>query len=101
MDAEYFKNQICDELCGAKDYIKKAIELKPMNATWSKTLMEMSAAELSHATNLYKMFIEYYDIMAKKYEEVPDYLQDIRSDIIDCYAEKSALVKTLHEMYSK
>lgn len=101
MDAEYFKNQINEELCGAKDYIKKAIELKPMNITWSKMLVDMSAAELNHATNLYKMFNEYYDIMAKKYSEVPEYIEEIRDEVIDCYAEKSAIVKAMHEMYAK
>jgi len=30
MDLEYFKSHIKEELEGSKDYIKRAIEIKPM-----------------------------------------------------------------------
>lgn len=100
-DAEYFKAQIEDELCGSKDYIKRAIELKPMDVQWSKVFVEMSAAELDHATNLYKLFMDYYEILSKKYSEMPAYIDEIKSDIIDMYSEKSMLIKNMHEMYKK
>lgn len=98
MDAKYFKDQICDELTGAKCYIKKAIELKPMTPAWSKMLVEMSAAELKHAEYLYKMFGEYYQQMSNTYSTVPQYIQDIRAEIADMYAEETAKVKLMHEM---
>lgn len=101
MDAKYFKNQICDELTGAKCYIKKAIELKPMAPAWTKMLVEMSAAELKHAEYLYKMFGEYYQQMANAYTNVPQYIQDIRTEIADMYAEESAKVKLMHEMVNQ
>lgn len=98
MDAKYFKNQICDELNGAKCYIKKAIELKPMAPAWSKMLVEMSAAELKHAEYLYKMFGEYYQQMATTYKTVPQYIQDIREEIVDVYTDMSAKIKLMHGM---
>ena len=101
MDARYFKDQICDELTGAKCYIKKAIELKPMTPTWSKMLVEMSTAELKHAEYLYKMFGEYYQQMAKTYKTVPQYIQDIRAEITDVYTDETAKVKLMHEMVNQ
>ncbi len=98
MDANYFKNQICDELDGAKCYIKKAIELKPMAPAWTKMLVEMSAAELKHAEYLYKMFGEYYQQMSNTYTEVPKYIQDIRTEVTEMYVDEVAKIKLMHEM---
>lgn len=98
MDAKYFKDQICDELKGAKCYIKKAIELKPMAPAWSKMLVEMSAAELKHAEYLHKMFGEYYQQMANTYPKVPQYIQDINAEIADMYGDEVAKIKLMHEM---
>ena len=100
MDLEYFRDKICDELCGAKDYAKRAIEIKAMNSSWGKMLLEMSAAELSHATNLYRMFEEYYQIIQKHYTVVPEYVDDIRDEIVETYTEEYTKVKTIHDMYS-
>lgn len=101
MDATYFKDQIEDELHGACCYIKKAIELKPMATAWSKMLVEMSAAELKHAEYLKKMFDEYYQKMTESYKEVPKYIQETRSEIIDMYTEKTAKVKLMHDMFNQ
>ena len=100
-DAEYFKAQIKDELCGSKDYIKRAIELKPMDVQWSKVFVEMSAAEMDHATNLYKLFMDYYKILSEKYSEMPTYIDEIKSDIIDMYSEMTLEIKNMHEMHKK
>ena len=70
MDIEYFVSHIEEELEGAKDYIKRAIEIKPMQAEWAKHLVEMSAQELSHATHLFNMFNEYYQILSQTYKEM-------------------------------
>ena len=98
MDAKYFKDQIEDELHGAKCYIKKAIEIKPMSPSWSKMFVEMSTAELKHADYLYKMFGEYYQQMENNYRTVPPYIQDIRTEITEMYTECTAKVKLMHEM---
>lgn len=98
MDAMYFKEQIEDELSGAKCYIKKAIELKPMAPAWTKMLVEMSASELKHAEYLYKMFGEYYQQMKNAYKEVPKYIQDINTEIADTYTDEAAKIRLMHEM---
>jgi hypothetical protein len=101
MNVQYFKYQIYDELNGAKDYIEKAIEIRAMNPTWAKTLADMSATELSHATHLYEMFEQYYKKLSEEYKEMPDYIQETKDCIVAMYVEKTAKVKYMHEMFSK
>ena len=102
MDLEYFYCKIKDELCGAKEYIKYAIELKSMASSWSKVLMQMSEAELSHATNLYNMAMDYIDRMSQGYsKKVPEYVTDFKEKITDCYTKHSTEVKMMHMMYKE
>lgn len=101
MNLEYFENHIKEELEGAEDYIKQAIEIRAMTQTWAKSLVEMSAAELQHATNLYKMFEEFYVTFTKPYSEIPEYISDTKERITNCFAKKYAKVKAMHEAYSK
>lgn len=58
MNLTYFKDQLHEELNGAKDYIDKAIEAKIHHPIWSRTFVSMADAEISHATNLMKMMEE-------------------------------------------
>ena len=101
MNAEYFKEHICEELDGACDYIKKAIELKAMDAATAKNFADMSAAELNHATLLHKMFGEYYAKVTVAYKEATEYLVKIKDEIAGIFPDKSARVLLLHEMYKK
>ena len=101
MNAEYFKEHICEELDGACDYIKKAIELKAMDVAMSKIFVDMSAAELNHATQLHKMCGEYYAKVTGVYKEAPEYLAETKDFIEDVFPEKSAKILLMHEMYKK
>ena len=101
MDACWFKEQITDELDGACLYMKKAIEIKPMKAEWSKKLSVMAEAEMDHATELYKMFATYYEIMSGTYSEMPEYIENINKDINDLYTKKYPRIKVMFEMYGK
>lgn len=101
MNAEYFEEHIYEELDGACDYIKKAIELKAMDAAMSKTFVDMSAAELNHATQLHKMFGEYYAKVTGAYKEKPEYLVEVKDRIEEVFPEKSAKILLMHEMYKK
>lgn len=101
MNAEYFEDHIYEELDGACDYIKKAIELKAMDAAMSKTFVDMSAAELNHATQLHKMFGEYYAKVIGAYKEKPEYLVEVKDRIEEVFPEKSAKILLMHEMYKK
>lgn len=100
-DCEYFESQIDEELYGACDYVKRAIELKAMDTTMSKTFLDMSAAELSHASALYKMFGDYYKITVSAYTEPPKYIEEAKKRIDEFYPERSAKVLMMHEMYKK
>ena len=99
MDLQFLQDQIKDELCDAKKYAKLAIELKPMTEVWSKKFLEMSSDEHKHATNLYAMFNEYCSKMSDKFDELPAYVEEARSDVIDCYAECSAVIKEMWAIY--
>lgn len=101
MDLQYFKDHIAEELDGADEYIRLAIELKAMDSTWAKNLVEMSAAELDHAAKLFKMFENYCDLISKPYDEVPEYISDCRKKVIKMYTRRSAEVRYMHDMYSK
>ena len=101
MSVDYFLEEIHDELCGAKAYIKKAIECKINHQEWSSMLVDMSAAELSHANNLMKMFNDFYKNMTEKSKEIPEYITKAHEEAANMYAEKYAKVKMLHEAYNK
>ena len=101
MNVWYFDKQIPEELHGAKDYIKRAIEIRPMQSAWAKELVEMSANELQHATNLYKMYQEYYAKMAEEYKEMPDYIEESYKKISEEYVKCSAEIKYLHETFKQ
>ena len=99
MNIWYFKEKIPDELEGAKDYIKRAIEIRAMHAPWAKQLVDMSEKELEHATTLYKMFQEYYAKLDEEFKELPEYIQEAKTMLDEKYTKCSAEVKNLHDIY--
>lgn len=100
MDLEYFKDHICEELSGAKEYAMNAIEIKPMSATWGSKLLEMSAQELAHAKNLFGMWQEYYGIQTKdRMNNIPDCFIDANEEITRMYVEESAKIQYMHQVY--
>lgn len=101
MNLEYFKHQIYDELCGAEEYIRHAIEIKAMESNWGALLVDMSSAELKHATNLYNMAQEYYVKMTSKYTVIPEYIKQMWEDLTKYYTEMTAKIKYIHDMYNK
>jgi hypothetical protein len=101
MDLAYFKESLCDELDGAEEYVMNALEIKPMSPSMAKTFLEMSATELTHATNLYKMAEEYYSNLEKAYTNVPDHFKEIRNFIVEKYTKRYAEIKYMHELYNK
>jgi len=101
LNMHYFKDQICDELCGAKAYVKKALEIKSHNASWGKQFLDMSSVEINHATTLYHICEEYYKEISASYEQVPDYLEQCMKDIINIYTEKISKIKYMQDMYNR
>ena len=101
MDLEYFKEHIEEEIEGAKDYIIRAIEMKPMDPAWTRKLTEMSMQELGHAEALHNMFNEYYKQLQANYKQMPEYVDKIKSEIAERYATGYAEVKMMHEAVAK
>lgn len=101
MNLSYFHSQICDELCGAKDYIVRAMECKPEHADWSKRFVNMSEAELDHATQLYSMVQDYQKTLPTVYKDIPKHISDEIKSITELYLEKSAIIKNMHSMYNQ
>ncbi len=101
MNVDYFKEHIQEELHGAKDYIKQAIEIRAMNPAWGKNFAEMSANELEHAGHLYRMFQEYYEKLSGTFKEMPKYIESICKEIDEEYVECTATVKYLHDIYKQ
>ena len=83
MNAKYFKEQICEELEGACDYLKKAIDCMKHYPEWSKKFKSMSDAEEHHATELYKMFMDWYT----DEENQDSHAQSMREGIMNCFSE--------------
>ena len=105
MTFSYFRSQICEELEGACDYIKQALEIKVENPSWAKQFVDASAVELTHATMLFKMFEEHYTNITKTFTDdqkaAMPWLSEVRTEIVDLYAEKYAKVKSMHELFNK
>lgn len=99
MDLEFLQEHIKDELHDSKMYAKLAIELKPMTEAWSKKFLEMSNDEYKHATMLYNMFNEYCTKVSDKFDELPEYILDAKSNIIDEYAKCTAIIKEMWALY--
>lgn len=55
---EYLIRQIMDELDGAINYAKKAVDVKMEHPSWCKVFMQLSDVEASHAAALKKMYEE-------------------------------------------
>lgn len=105
MTFSYFRSQICEELDGACEYIKHALEEKATHPSWAKQFVELSAVELNHATTLYKMFEEHYMNITRDFSEeqksAMPWLSEVKAEIVDMYAEKYAKVKAMHDLYNK
>lgn len=101
MDLEWFKDKLKDELCGSKEYLKCAIEIKAMNPNWANMFIKMSDAELDHAMNIYKMFMEQYQTIETKFKEVPEYIVELRHKMTECYTSGSTTIANLKTAYNK
>ena len=96
MTPRYFKEQICDELEGSCNYLKRAIDCMKKHPQWSKTFKRMSEMEQDHATALYKMFMEMYTEAEKK----DAWMEQMRDGIMECFASNMRRIEDLKATYS-
>lgn len=101
MDLIYFCNKIDDEISGAKDYIKKAIEIKPMNSDWAKQLSSMSESEKDHALKLYTMMNTYVAKLEANYRETPKYIRKATECTRNSFSEGMEELALLYSAYEK
>lgn len=101
MNQVYLKEHLCEELEGAKEYIRRAIEIKAMDPSWGKMFYDMSVQELSHADNFFKMFQDYYKKVTSVYKEPPDYMEECMDEIVKMYTEEHSAIKAMQDMYSR
>lgn len=94
MSPKYFKEQIEEELHGAKCYIKKAMEVKASHPSWSTTFESMSKAELGHATNLYKMLMNYD---SSEYSD--SYVSSVKNYVTELYTHCTDELDKLYDAY--
>ena len=103
MDILYFNRQIRDELQGARHYVQCAMEIKQSYPQRARVFIDMSLAELNHASSLQKMFEEVY---TDTYDHTSDemfrkFLDDFHSEVVDMYSEEASNIKYMHDMYTK
>ena len=94
-EIRYFKDQICDELEGARDYLKKAIDYYKTRPEWSAKFYEMAEAEEHHATELYKMFVQMYSENAITYQ-----MSQARDMIMECFSVQMRKIEDCKTTYS-
>ena len=97
MNPKYFRDQICEELEGACNYLKKAIDTIAANPVWSEHFKKMSEMEQEHATTLYKMFMEMYT----KSQGKDTYMTTMRDSIMECFSLRMRKIedyKTTYDM---
>lgn len=99
MDLEYLRDRIHEELNDACAYAKMGIELKAMSTDWSKSFMNMSAEELKHANEIYRLYGDYLNRLNGSYENKPKYVEEIDKDVREFYPEMVLKVKALHDIY--
>lgn len=101
MDLNYLSGQIDEELYGAKDYIKKAIEVKPMNSEWAKSFSQMAEAEKEHALKLYTMMNDYFEKLKSGYRETPAVMSALVESTRKCFNEDMEKYAVLYSAYQK
>ena len=99
MNILYYNSQIREELDGATEYIHKAINEKKNHPSWANLYSKMGLAELDHAATLVKIFEEDYKVFTSKMDEIPDYLCDMRTSVLDMYSEFSSKIQYLQGIY--
>lgn len=95
MYANYFRDQICEELDGACDYLKKAVDFMSTRPDFAQHFIEMSDMEEGHATTLYRMFMDLYMEDGGK----DRYMTQARDRIMDCFSSKMRKLEDLRAAY--
>ena len=94
-------DQACDELDGAKAYIKCAMKYKTEYPDISQGYYEMSLTEMEHMNKLHDMITRAINHMKAKGEEVNEKMMTIYEYEHDKMMEKATKVRVMQEMYKR
>lgn len=102
VDMTYFKEHIHEELGDAVHYAEKALALRSEKPKWAKSFMEMSEAEVKHATMLFDMFEGSCNVMPEEDSSLltksPD-RDTICKSVSDDFATAMTKLSTLKDMF--
>lgn len=93
-----YVEMIEDELCSAKEYAEKSIELKSEGLTqWSQKFKEMSIQELQHAINIHDYAVLEIEELNKVYKPTNE-MQEKWDKSHKEFVEKAAWIKQMQAM---
>lgn len=93
------QSQIEDELNGACEYIKCALELKDTDRAWADTYYQMAQQEYLHMTNLHTMAVNEIRRLAEEGDESYKTMKAVYDYLHEKVTEKAASVQAMMNMY--
>ena len=91
---EKYKEEICEELEGAKNYAECYVDCKVRGSAHATKYKEMAAEELKHAGYLYDMAGKYVEEM-KKAITIPEEMKRTWEECTSVYVCKSSQAKQM------
>ena len=96
---EELSEMIEDEIEGAEDYAKKAVELKAEHRKLADTLYELSSEEMGHINRLHTEVVRLIDDYRKEKGEPPAGMMAIYEYLHKKHIDKVAEIKRYQDMY--
>ena len=92
---KYLSDHIHEEIDGAMDYMRKALEWKTKNPDVAMKFYKMSEREVEHANCLTKMF----NSMDKPAEVDDAEFSGMQKNIIDTYTQSMSKIEGMKKLY--
>lgn len=92
---DYLRKHISEEIEGAIDYLKKAIELKADYPTIAEKFYRMSEMEVEHANCMTKIF---NSLERQPSTTLSDYSK-MQEEIIDAYTTSMSKIENMKKLY--
>ena len=95
----WLSEKIEDEICDAKDYCVKAMEVKMEIPKLAETLIKISEEEMKHMTLLHNEVVDIITTYRKEHGEPPADMLAVYEYLHKKQIDKSAEVKAMQTMY--
>ena len=96
---QQLSDKIEDEICDAKEYCVKAIEVKTDMQKLAETLIKISEEEMKHMTLLHNEVVDIITTYRKEHGEPPADMLAVYEYLHKKQIDKSAEVKAMQTMY--